>query len=350
MGVSDRAASGQESGEQGRISGRGARVLIERVGAHLSQLDPQDDLPRPVYAPERARPLVPPDWLDQAPVTRTLLALNLGIFGLEIVLSRSAMHILPGVAMQLGASYPLATVGEGRWETLVTACFLHGSLLHVGFNMLALWQAGPLVERTVGSARMAPMYLVAGAFGNVLSVAHAWVFHAGTFGTFSVGASGAVSGVLAAALVVGWRMQGWRGPVTQAMARWLGFVVVFGLLSNRLGGGNIDNAAHIGGAVAGGAIAAGWRLRYRYPDIATRAVLGSCVALVAVCIGVLSLREATSQFAAMTVQGRQDYTMGALSEGHCRDAHDGLLAVERLERKDSLRKQVEMMCGHVDEP
>ncbi len=314
----------------------------------MSELDPHDGPPRPVYAPERARSLVPPDWLDQAPVTRALLALNVGIFALEVVLSRSLMRILPGVSMQLGASYPLATIGEARWETLVTACFLHADLIHVGFNMLALWQAGPLVERTVGSARMAPMYLIAGAFGNVLSVAYAWFFHAGAYGTFSVGASGAISGVLAAALVIGWRMQGWRGPVTQAMARWLGFVVAFGVLANLIGG-RIDNAAHVGGALAGGAIAACWKLRYRYPDIATRGVLAACVGVVAGCIALLSLREATNPFAAMTVQGRQDYTMAALADGRCRDAHDGLLAVERMERKDSLRKQVEITCGHVNE-
>ena len=315
----------------------------------MSELDPHDDPPRPVYAPERARPLVPSDWLDQAPVTRALLALNIGIFALEVAMSRS-LNPAPGVELQLGASYALATLGEGRWETLVTACFLHGSLLHVGFNMLALWQAGPLVERTVGSARMAPMYLVAGAFGNLLSVAYGWLVRGSAFGTYSVGASGAISGVIAAALVVGWRMQGWRGPVTQAMARWLGFVVLFGLLSN-LSGGNIDNAAHIGGALAGGAIAAGWKLRYRYPDIATRTVLAACVALVAGCIGVLSVREATNPFASMMVQERQKFTMVAVADGRCRDAHDGLLAVERLRGPsvDSLRRQVEMTCGHVND-
>jgi rhomboid protease GluP len=316
----------------------------------VSDLDPQAGPPRPVYVPPRQQGrLVPHDWLDQAPVTRALLALNIGIFGLEVVLSRSLTAILPGVELQLGASYALATVGEGRWETLVTACFLHGSLLHVGFNMVALWQAGPLVERTVGSARMAPMYLVAGAFGNLLSVAYGWLARGESFGTYSVGASGAISGVIAAALVVGWRMQGWRGPVTQAMARWLGFVVVFGLLSN-LSGGNIDNAAHVGGALAGGAIAAGWKLRYRYPDVATRAVLAASVGVLAACIAVLSVREATNPFATMRVQERQEYTMLAVAEGRCRDAHDGLLAVERLSgRKDSLRKPVERTCGHVNE-
>ena len=56
----------------------------------------------------------------------------------------------------------------------VTACFLHAGLVHLAFNMIALWQAGPLVERAVGSARMAPMYLVAGVFGNLLSVLYGW--------------------------------------------------------------------------------------------------------------------------------------------------------------------------------
>lgn len=289
---------------------------------------------------------MPPDWLDQAPVTKALLALNIGVFVLELVLSRSVTPTAP-VLMQLGASYGLATIGEGRWETLVTACFLHGSLLHIGFNMLALWQAGPLVERTVGSARMAPMYVAAGVFGNLLSVAHEWLVRGQAFGTFSVGASGAISGVIAAALVIGWRMQGWRGPVTQAMARWLGFVVVFGLLSNASGGA-IDNAAHIGGALAGGAIAYGWKLRHKYSAAATRAVLGACVATVAACIGLLSVREATNPFASMLVQERQAFTMRAVSDGRCRDAHDGLLAVERLKGPSpSLRKPVEMTCGHI---
>jgi rhomboid protease GluP len=318
-------------------------------------------LPPPIYDPSRdERRAVPPTWLDQAPVTRALLALNIGVYFLEVILSCGAMRAFsleailaraltpaPGVEMQLGASYALATVGEGRWETLVTACFIHGSVLHIGFNMVALWQAGPLVERAVGSARMAPMYLLSGAFGNLLSIASSFVVRSHAFGTYSVGASGAISGVIAAALVLGWRLQGWRGPLTQAMARWLGFVVIFGVLSN-LSGGNIDNAAHIGGALAGGIIAAAWRRGQYYPPATTRAVLATCVAVVAVCIGVLSVREATNPFASMLLQERWDFTMRAVADGRCRDAHDGLLAVERLRGPmDSLRKPVEMTCGHV---
>jgi len=124
----------------------------------------------PPPPPQRPRP-----WLEGAPVTRLLLALNAAVYVVEIADSAHRGLFSPLTMRQLlelGASYAPATIGESRWETLVTACFLHGGPTHIAFNMLALWQAGPLVERAVGSARMAPMYLAAGASGNLLSVAY----------------------------------------------------------------------------------------------------------------------------------------------------------------------------------
>lgn len=296
------------------------------------------------------RRLVPANWLDDAPVTRALLALNLAVFGMEVALTHQLNHLPARAALELGASYPLATVGENRWETLVTACFLHDGLLHVGFNMLALWQAGPLVERAVGSARMAPMYLAAGVFGYLLSVTYGWVAHSG--GMYSVGASGAISGVVAAALVVGWRVQGWRGPLTQAMVRWLGFVVLFGVVSD-LGGGRIDNAAHIGGAVAGAVIASLWRAGYRYSEKATVSVLTACTGLLVACIAIVAIRDRTDPFATMIVQDRAEFTTDALDDGRCADAYDGLRAVERLRGRMApdapLKNRVETTCGHGQE-
>jgi len=289
--------------------------------------------------------LVPPGWLDQASVTRTLLAINVAVFVVQAAGS-ARRGLFAGFdtsqLLRLGASYPLATIGENRWETLITACFLHGGLLHLGFNMLALWQAGPLVERAVGSARMAPMYLVSGACGNLLSVASGWLKRTGAP---TVGASGAILGVVAAALVIGWRVQGWRGPLTQAMARWIGFVIVFGLLS----GGVIDNWAHVGGAIAGAVIASTWRLGYRYSVRATRAILGACLAVLVLCVGIVAWHDSTDRFAAMGVIERFDFAREALEEGRCRDAHEGLLAVERLRPKmvqvPSLRAQMDKICG-----
>lgn len=284
-------------------------------------------------------------WLDHAPVTRMLLALNVAVFVVEVVATHVLMDLPTRQALELGASYSLATVGELRLETLVTACFLHAGVLHLGFNMLALWQAGPLVERAVGSARVAPLYLLAGAFGNVLSVGYGWVTRSAEV---SVGASGAISGVLSAALVLGWRLQGWRGPLTQAMVRWLGFILVFGTLSS-LSGGHIDNAAHLGGGLAGGVIAALWKRGYRYSERATRWIVGASAAALVSCVAVVAVHDRTDRFASMRLQERHDFVQDALDERHCADAHDGLRAVERLRAPmapvTSLRWLVEDRCG-----
>jgi rhomboid protease GluP len=310
----------------------------------VSSPAPTPSRPPPV-APETpaARRLVPPRWLDGAPVTRALLALNIAVFGVEVALTHQTGHLPARAALELGASYGLATIGENRYETLLTACFLHDGWLHLAFNMLALWQAGPLVERAVGSARMAPMYMAAGVFGNFLSVAYGWFGHSGLF---SVGASGAISGVIAAALVVGWRVQGWRGPLTQAMVRWLGFVILFGVVSN-MGGGRIDNAAHVGGALAGAGIACLWRAGYRYSEKATFKILFACTGLLVACIALVAIRDQTDRFATMIVQDRAEFTSEALDDGRCPDAYDGLRAVERLRgHMAPMRSRVEMICGH----
>lgn len=290
---------------------------------------------------------MPAGWLDQSPVTRMLLALNVCVFAAQAFVTQQVSNLPTPQALALGASYSLATIAEGRYETLVTACFLHAGLLHLGFNMLALWQAGPLVERSVGSARMAPMYLVAGAFGNLLSVLFGWFSNQGGL---TVGASGAISGCIGAALVVQWRTTGWRGPLTQAMARWLGLVVAFGVVSN-FGGARIDNAAHIGGAVAGAAIASLWKRGARYSPRATTAVLLACAGVLVGCVAVLIVRDRTDRFAVMDLQERALFTGEALEDGRCGDAHEGLRAVERegarIDAGASLRKAFVTPCGHV---
>ena len=315
----------------------------------MTQSDSPGPRPVPVYPePVRAERAVPPGWLEGAPVTSTLIALNLAVFLVQCAESLRQGGIADFSSEQLlrlGASYPPATIGEHRWETLVTACFLHGSIPHITFNMLALWQAGPLVERAVGSARMAPMYLASGVLGYLLSVANALVTrNAG----FSVGASGAISGVIAAAFVVGWRTQGWRGPLTQAMARWLGFVVVFGVLMD-LGGGNIDNSAHVGGAIAGALIASAWQRGHAGTATGNALSLGLCLAVVVAAIGALAWHDRADKFATMMLEDRTSFTMDATNEGRCKDAREGLAAVDRLRAwaapVTSLENHVDAVCG-----
>jgi membrane associated rhomboid family serine protease len=286
------------------------------------------------------------NWLDEAPVTRTLLALNAAMFVVQVAATGRTMELPPGSALELGASYAFATVGEARWETLVTACFLHAGLVHLGVNLIVLWLAGPLVERAVGAARVAPLYLLAGAFGNVLGVEYDWLTRSDVF---SVGASGAILGITGAALVVGLRLQGFRSPLAGAMAGWLGFVLIFGLAST-LRGGRIDNAAHIGGALIGAAMASGWKIGHRYSQAATVAVLAGCGAILLGCIGLVAFHDRRDPFATMRLQDRDAFTRQALADGRCRDAEEGLLAVERLRANMApvkLRAFVEGTCGHV---
>ncbi len=171
----------------------------------------------------------------------------------------------------------------------MTACFLHAGIIHLLFNMVALWQAGPLVERAVGSARMAPdvprrrRLRERPQRSQYGSFAHA--------GGMSVGASGAISGVIGAALVVSWRTGGWRNPLTQAMARWLGLVIAFGVVMNPSGRAHRQRAAHVGGALSGAAIAALWKRGVRYSPAATRGILGACAAFVAACAAVVAYHD-----------------------------------------------------------
>jgi rhomboid protease GluP len=276
-----------------------------------------------------------------------LLALNVCVFLAEIALNRSATIFSTRRMLAMGASYSLATIGEGRYETLVTACFLHAGGLHLAGNMFVLWRAGPLVERSVGSARMALMYLVAGAFGNLLSVFYGWF---GGAGTMTVGASGAICGVVAAALVVGWRTGGWHDSLTQSMAMWLGILLVFGVLTN-LKGGNTDNVAHLGGALAGAGIAGLWKRGQRYSSAATAGVLAACGAVLVACVAIVAIRNRTDRFAVLDQQERVELTGDAVSKGRCGDAQEGLAAVERLVPRQGghavelVREEVEEACG-----
>lgn len=151
--------------------------------------------------------------------------------------------INPGVLDRLGASLPLfGFLGQpgnltDPWR-FVTAVFLHGSLMHIGFNMWVLMDIGPMVEELYGSARYLFIYVATGIFGYAVS---------SFFGNFSVGGSGALLGLIGVmlALTMGRKtasMQMLRGQII----RWLIYIAVFGLFFR-----GIDNYAHAGGFIAG---------------------------------------------------------------------------------------------------
>ena len=141
------------------------------------------------------------------------------------------------VLQRFGASLPLPYNLQEPWR-FVMAVFLHGSLLHIGFNMWVLMDIGPQIEELYGSARYFFIYVVTGIGGYLVS---------SFSGHFSVGGSGALLGLIGVLLAIttGRRSAGMR-MLRQQIIRWLIYILVWGLLFP-----GIDNMAHLGGLICG---------------------------------------------------------------------------------------------------
>ena len=131
-------------------------------------------------------------------------------------------------------------VVDGAWWQLVTSTFLHVDAWHIGFNMLALWFLGPQLELAIGRARFLALYLISGLAGS------ACVYWLSGEQTSTLGASGAVYGLMAALLVIAFKV----GGQVQTILVWIGINVVFTFT------GGFSWQGHLGGFVAGAAIMA----------------------------------------------------------------------------------------------
>ena len=202
-----------------------------------------------------------------------IAAVNLVLFAAAVAIAHSAdalMGVPIPIMVRLGA-WTVPHVWDGQAWRLVTSIFLHFSVLHLLFNSVALMQLGPLIEEVYGRSRFAVLYLAAGVAGFGVSVA--WRAR-GPEALFSVGAgaSGAIFGLIGAALVAsrrGGRLSSHlRGYVTQ----WALYGLVMGWL---LGA---DNAAHLGGLAAGALFAA--VVSARAPRVGWLLLEAACVAAV----------------------------------------------------------------------
>jgi membrane associated rhomboid family serine protease len=126
-------------------------------------------------------------------VTTTLIAINVGIYLLQLA-GGASINASSGWIYEHGALYgPL--VADGDWYRLITAAFLHYGPIHLGMNMLALWWIGRPLEDYLGPVRYLLLYLVAGLAGS----AGALIANPTAV---TVGASGAIFGILGAAIVL----------------------------------------------------------------------------------------------------------------------------------------------------
>ena len=144
-----------------------------------------------------------------------------------------------------GASGALPVFGNGRWWTVLSAGWLHGGILHIGFNMMWVLQLAPVAAELYGIPRTAIIYLLSSVTGFLLSSIAGLVL-GGMFnvGLLTVGASASIFGLLGALVLYG-RRSGSSHISKQA----LGYAVVmfvFGLVMT-----GVDNFAHLGGFLGG---------------------------------------------------------------------------------------------------
>jgi membrane associated rhomboid family serine protease len=178
---------------------------------------------------------------DQIPVTFVLMALNVIVFLAQMAQGATVRGGLGGSSIVTDGAVIAIPVADGEWWRLVTAGFIHAGLIHLVFNMWALWFLGGILERMVGSRRMLAIYTAAVLWGS----AGALLLNPDAL---TVGASGGVFGLMAALLVLSQQ----RGM--EAMGSSIGFLLLMNLgITFAIPG--ISIGGHLGGLVGGGAAA-----------------------------------------------------------------------------------------------
>jgi membrane associated rhomboid family serine protease len=171
------------------------------------------------------------------------LTVTLAVIVLTSIISLTAMSSADGRALYELLQLDKPAVAAGEYWRLWTVTLLHGGLLHLLFNMYALWLAGPIVERWYGRIRFVAFYLACAAGGSSAS----FVFGGDVP---AVGASGAIFGLFGVLLAAG-RLHHAVDRQSRALVGQLGMLILLNLVFGFASAGAIDNAAHLGGLVAG---------------------------------------------------------------------------------------------------
>jgi rhomboid protease GluP len=184
------------------------------------------------------------DWIIPA-----ILYANVGMFVLSLLIHprKTGFSLNPltflspdnGSLILLGATGKIPIHRFGRWWTLISANYLHGSILHILFNMMAFRQIAPLILNQFGGSRMIILYTLSGMAGF-------WTSCIASV-PLTIGASAAICGLMGAALYYGKSRGGAFGRnVFRQIGNWALGIAIFGLLVP-----GIDNWGHGGGMVSG---------------------------------------------------------------------------------------------------
>ena len=226
--------------------------------------------------------------MAQAPprpwATYAVIAANVAVFAVELARGASLTSPTAQQLIELGASLPALTLG-GQWWRLVSSMFLHFGIIHIGVNMVCLYQ-GQIVEQLFGRIGFLVIYFIAGLGGGIATLL------VGNAHAASAGASGAVFGVYGAfgAFLVLRRAQ-MDPEVWRRTARSIGQFLVLNLAIG-LAATGISLSAHVGGLVTGFAVAAGLLVGPGFaPQRPLRAVLLAAVGLALTAGSLIALRR-----------------------------------------------------------
>jgi len=218
------------------------------------------------------------------------------IIGITIAVSMTAIVSSDGGLFYDALALHKRLVDDGEFWRLWTVTLVHGgdpgeplfALIHLGFNMYALYLTGPLVEQIYGPLRMVLFYLVAALGGSVASFA---------YGTAEggVGASGAIFGIFGVLFIASRLHLPMLDRRGMALLRQVGSLIVINILIG-FSLGFVDNAAHIGGLAAGllmgvafppgGVSTRGVAMRFIGSPLATVGAVAALIAGVAACMSI----------------------------------------------------------------
>jgi rhomboid protease GluP len=187
-----------------------------------------------------SRGAVDGDWL-----VKSIISANVLYFAISLIVSAGTGglggFLSPGRTslMLLGATGTYPIDHFGRYWTLISANYLHGGILHIIFNLMALKQIAPWASNEYGASRMFTIYTLGGVLGYVVS------YLAGV--PFTIGASAAVCSLIGALLYYGKSRGGAYGSsVYREVSGWVISLFIFGLIFP-----GINNWAHGGGIIGG---------------------------------------------------------------------------------------------------
>jgi membrane associated rhomboid family serine protease len=191
-----------------------------------------------------------------SPATYAILFLTCLLYALSLVLTlRAGGNIFSPsiwnlgapsalVLLKLGARQAILIFYQNEWWRLLTPVFLHGSLIHIGFNMWVLMDIGPMTEELYGSPRYLSLYVFTGIIATLVSAVWSMLSYGG-FG-ISIGASGALMGLIGVLLGLTTRRRTAAMQMLRSqLLRWLVYILLLSLLPG------VDMSAHLGGLAAG---------------------------------------------------------------------------------------------------